>query len=154
MNRQRGDEYGITSDANPEKLITRNLTDKMMDDSDATHSKPIENFFGNFDRDLEKTGAQGFDKVSNDLLIKYSKDLIDKGHKWRSKENRKKAKELKLLQNDFDKKQKDLISLGIDEEDSVKLTHENKILKCISKCKEHHNGPLTTSAELEEIIES
>ena len=33
---------------------------------------------------------------------------------------------------------KKLITLGIDEEDAVKITHKNKILKCISMCKKLH----------------
>ena len=63
----------------------------MLDDSDTNHSKPVENYYGNLDREIEKTGAQGFGKVSDDWLIKYSKDLIDDGFKKRKKENRKKA---------------------------------------------------------------
>ena len=61
--------------------MTKNLTEEMLDDGDATHTKPIENYYGNFDRELKKAGAQGFDKVTDDLLIKYSRDLIDEGHK-------------------------------------------------------------------------
>ena len=48
------------------------MTDAMLDDSDATHTKPIENLFGNMDRELKKTGAQGFNKVADDLIIKYA----------------------------------------------------------------------------------
>ena len=51
--------------------------EEIMDDPDATHSKPIENYFGNFDRELQKTG--GFQKVTDDRIIKYSKDLIEEG---------------------------------------------------------------------------
>ena len=47
--------------------------EEIMDDPDATHSKPIENYFGNFDRELQKTG--GFRKVTDDRIIKYSKIL-------------------------------------------------------------------------------
>ena len=122
-----------------------------MDDSDVVHDKPIENLFGNFDRGLNKTGSQGFEKVSDDLIIKYSKDLIEEGYKRR---NRKIASELKSLANEFNKKQKALIEIGIDEEDAMKLTHENKVLKCVSMCKKLHGGALTTSDELEQTISS
>ena len=81
-----------------------------------------------------------------------TKNVIDDGFKWRSKENRKKATELKLLDNEFNEKQKELVELGIDEEDAMKLSHENKILKCVSKCKELHRGPVTTVEELENLI--
>ena len=32
----------------------------MLDDPDATNSKPIEKLFGNLDREIRKTGPQGF----------------------------------------------------------------------------------------------
>ena len=48
----------------------------MLDDSDAAHTKPIENYYGNFDRELKKAGAQGFNKASDNLIIEYSKDHI------------------------------------------------------------------------------
>ena len=62
--------------------IRKNMTEAMLDDPDATHSKPIENYFGNLDRELKKSGPQGFDKSTSDLVIKYSKDLIDGDHEW------------------------------------------------------------------------
>ena len=52
----------------------------LLDDSDATHSKPIENYFGNLDRELKQSVPQGFDKATSDLIIKYRKDLIDGDH--------------------------------------------------------------------------
>ena len=90
LKRQRGDQYGFGDNPDSAELVTRNLTEEMLDDSDATHTKPIENYYGNFDREIEKTGAQAFGKVSDDLLIKYSRDLIG-GFKWRTKD-------LKLLE--------------------------------------------------------
>ena len=152
LKRQRGNQYGFGDDPNSEDLVTKNLTDDLLDDSDITHTKPIENYFGNFDRELDKTGAQGFAKASDDLIIKYSRDLIGDDHKWRTKEIRKKAAELKLLDNDFNKKQRELVEMGIDEEDAMVLAHENTILKCITKCKELHGGPITSSEELDKLI--
>ena len=154
LKRQRGDQYGFGDNPDSGELVTKNLPDEILDDSDASHTKPVENYYGNFDREIKKSGAQGFDKVSDDLIIKYSKDLIDDGHKWRTKANRKNAVELKLLQNDFNKKQKELVSLGVDEEDAFELAHENKVLKCISMCKKNHGGPLTSTDELKELIQS
>ena len=51
----------------------KNMTNAMLDDPDATNSKPIENLFGNLDREIRKTGPQGFKKVSYDLLIRIIK---------------------------------------------------------------------------------
>ena len=73
----------------------KNKTEAMLDDADATHKmKPVENYFGNFDWELEKTGPQVSEKVTSDLVIKYSKDIIEDGHMWRMKANRKIAVEL------------------------------------------------------------
>ena len=58
------------------------------------------------------------------------------------------------MENEFNKKQKELVSLGVDEEDAVKLSHENKIMKCVTMCKKLHGGPMTTSVELSEMIKS
>ena len=49
---------------------------------------------------------------------------------------------------------KKLTTLGIDEEDGVKISQKNKILKCISMCKKLHGGPLTTLDELTELVKS
>ena len=43
--------------------IIKNIHSNMIDDPGATHSKPVENHFGNLDHYLAKTGPQGFYKV-------------------------------------------------------------------------------------------
>ena len=53
-------------DADSDLHILKNMTEKM-EDSDATHTKSIENFIGNAGRGVSKTGIQGFDKVADDL---------------------------------------------------------------------------------------
>ena len=58
-------------------------------------------------------------------------DSKGKEHQWRTEANRKKTQKLKVQESEFNEKQKQLITLGIDEEDAVKISHENKILKCI-----------------------
>ena len=63
LKRQRGNAYGFGDDIDSDEHITKNILSNMMDDPDATHSKPVENYFGNLDRYLAKTGSQGFDKV-------------------------------------------------------------------------------------------
>ena len=93
------------------------MTEEMLDDPDGTNTKPIENLFGNLDRELRKTGPQGFMKVSDDLIIKYSSDLIGIGYQWRTKANRQKAKELREKEQSFTKAQQALIDININEED-------------------------------------
>ena len=63
LKRQRGNAYGFGDDIDSDEHITKNIPSNMMDDPDATHSKPVENYFGNLDRYLAKTGSQGLDKV-------------------------------------------------------------------------------------------
>ena len=70
----------------------------MLDDPDVTHSIPIENYFGNLDRALKKSGPLGYDKSTSDLVIKYSKDLIDGKHEWCTRANRNAAKNLEIKQ--------------------------------------------------------
>ena len=75
LKRQRGNQYGFGDDPDSTMDIRKNITESMLDDPDATHSKPIENYFGNLDRELKKSDPQGYDKSRSDLVIKYSKDL-------------------------------------------------------------------------------
>ena len=44
--------------------------------------------------------------------------------------------------------------MGIDEEDAMVLSYQNKILECIEKCKSLHGGPVTTSEELDKLIDT
>ena len=80
--RQRGYQYGFGGDEDSSDHILKNMNEKMLDDPDASHTKSIENYFGNLDRELKKSGAQGFNKSCDDLVIKYSKDFIDGRHQW------------------------------------------------------------------------
>ena len=153
LKRQHGNAYGFGDDPNSEDLVSKNMPDEMMDDPDATHTKPVENFFGNFDRYVSKTGPQGFDKITDDLVIKYGKDLIDHNeHAWRLKENKQASKKLKELQKVFDREQDALRSSGVSDSDISVITTSNKIQRVVKQCKTHHNGPLITKEELDEIV--
>ena len=76
--------------------VWKNMSEAMLNDSEATHTKKIENYFGNLDRELKKSGPKGFDKSTSDLVIKYSKDVIGSEHQWQTKVNRKAAKSIKI----------------------------------------------------------
>ena len=151
LKRQRGNQYGFGDVVNSDDFIMNNMDDTMLDDTDATHTKPVENFFGIMDREIKKTGPQGFAKVSDDL-IKYARDLVVGDYQWWSKTNRKKAKELKEKEAEFSALQQELIKSDVDEQDSVKLTESNQVLKCIASCKKSHNGPVTTVDELKLLV--
>ena len=153
LKRQRGNQYGFGDDPNSDELVTRNLTDSLLDNTDITTTKPIENFFGNLDRELKKTGSKGFGKVGDDLIIKYSKDLLkSNAFEWRTKATREKAKQLKTLEKSFKHAQRRLICSSVDEEEASILCSNNKILQCINACKQKHNGPLTTTEELNNLV--
>ena len=75
LSRQRSEAYGFgNNDDNPDMI--KNLSEEMLDDPEATNSKKIENHLGNLDRIITSTGPQGFDKASDDLILKYGKDII------------------------------------------------------------------------------
>ena len=72
------------------------MSETMLDNPDATQSKPIENYFGNLDREHKKSRAQDFDQSISNQEIKYSKDLIEKESKWQKKANKAAAKEIDI----------------------------------------------------------
>ena len=142
LKRQRDNQYGFGYVVDSPQDIRKNMSEEMLKDPDANHTKSIDNFFGNLDREVRKAGLQGFDKAASDLVIKYSKDLIATGHVWHKKENRMAAKEISIKQTNFDQQQKDLALKGIDSLDAVNLFTANKVIKCISDCQRSHNGPV------------
>ena len=81
LRRQRGDAYGFGSVENPEELITNQVNAPYLDKA-PTHTKAVENLFGEEDMILKRFGNQAFEKSSDDLVIKYSKDMLDKSYSW------------------------------------------------------------------------
>ena len=63
LKQQHGNACGFGDDIDSDEHIAKNIPSNMMDDPDATHSMSVENYFGNLDHYLAKTGLQGFDKV-------------------------------------------------------------------------------------------
>ena len=125
----------------------------MLDHPDATSTKSTENYFGNLDRKIGKTGTQGFGKCGDDLVIKYSRELVDGQHKWLTKVNRKITADLKLKQEVFDNNKKSLIAKDNDEEDAAKLATSNKVIKCASAYTKSHGEFFTAVEELNDLGE-
>ena len=50
--------------------------------------------------------------------------------------------------------QQRFVALNVDEEDIVNLGTSNRVIKCVAACKKSDNGPLTTKAELEDLVGS
>ena len=125
LQRQRGNQYGFGDNPDSTMDIRKNMTEPILDDPDATHSKPIQNCFGNFDWELEKSGPQSYDKSTSDLVIKYSKDLTDGKHEWCTRANRNTAKNLGIKQEKFEEKQRELIKSGVDDLDATNICSDN-----------------------------
>ena len=68
--------------------------------------KTLENLFGVEDSILTRFGPQAFKKSTDDLIIKYSQDLLGDKFLWNSSNMKKKVKELDKVKDDFDAKQK------------------------------------------------
>ena len=69
LKRQRGNQYGFGYVVDSPQDIRKNMSEEMLKDPDANHTKSIDNFFGNLDREVRKAGLQGFDKAASDLVI-------------------------------------------------------------------------------------
>ena len=77
LKRQRGGAYGFDSEASLEELVTNQVNESYLDKA-PTHTKAVENLFGEEDMILTRFGNQTFEKSSDDLVVKYSKDMLDK----------------------------------------------------------------------------
>ena len=53
---QLGNQYEFGDDPNRTMDIRKIMTEPILDDPDATHSKTIKNYFGNLDWELKKSG--------------------------------------------------------------------------------------------------
>ena len=60
LKRQHVDQYGFGDDIDSDLHIMTNMHQKMLNDPDVTNAKSIENYFGNLDQEIRKSGAQGF----------------------------------------------------------------------------------------------
>lgn len=152
LKRQRGNAYNFGDDESSEELVTKQLSKDDLERA-PTHTKDIENLFGVEDSILTRFGAQAFKKSTDDLVIKYSKDLLGNEYEWNSKAMRKKAKELDRMQIEFDSKQKSLIDAGVTPPDAILLTSENKVQRVVEQCRQSHGGPITEESEIEKVLE-
>lgn len=151
LKRQRGDDYGFGDNPDSPAHVTKQMTDELLDNPSATHTKSIENYFGRLDGLLKTATPKGFLKSVDDLIITYSADLINSGE-WRTKAVRKTAQELKKLEKAFGQSQEELLTTTNDAEAAL-VVQDNKVLKLVSKMKESHDGPITTLEELNRVTE-
>ena len=131
------------------------MTEALLDQPAATHTKSIENYFGRLDGLLKVSTPKGFNKSVDDLIIQYSKDLIGEDKQWMSKKTRAVARALKQSDKEFACGQKKLLDPVSTEEDALYVEAaiaESKVMILVNKLKESHDGPITTAPELHKVM--
>ena len=94
IKRQRGDQYRFGINPNSDNFVLKKISNELLSDVSVTKTKSIDNFFGDLDWEHQKIGSIGLNKDTNDLNMKYSKDLIEpKFCLWSKKMFRNKIKE-------------------------------------------------------------
>ena len=151
LKRQRGDAYNFGDNPDSEELVTKQLPTEDLERA-PTHTKDIENLFGIQDSILTRFGAQVFNKSTDDLIIKYSQDLLGNKYEWNTTKMKKKVKEMDKVQQEFDAKQKALIDAGVAPADAILITSENKIQRVVDQCRRSHGGPVSEESEVENIV--
>ena len=151
LKRQRGDAYMFGDNPDSHELVTNQLSKDDLEKA-PTHTKDIENLFGIQDSILTRFGAQAFKKSTDDLIIKYSQDLLGDNHKWSHSKTRKKVKEIDRMQIEFDSKQNLLIEAGVVPADALLITSQNKIQRVVEQCRRSHGGPISEEIEVDDIL--
>ena len=128
------------------------MTEDLLDNPDATHTKSIENYFGQVDGLLKTATPKGFLKSVDDLIIKHNYDLlVGQPGKWYTREIKDKARQLKEMEKGFAQHQADIQKTK--NENNNAAIQQNKILKVVTEIKRSHNGPITTVSELKTLVD-
>ena len=151
LKRQRGDAYLFGDNPDSDELVSKQFSKEVLEKA-PTHTKDIENLFGIQDSILTRFGAQAFKKSTDDLIIKYSQDLLGSDHKWSHSKVKKKVKAIDKMQVEFDSKQKSLIAAGVVPADALLMTTENKIQRVVDQCRRSHGGPISDETEVDDIL--
>lgn len=151
LKRQRGNAYGFGDDPDSDEHVLKQMSADDLSKA-PTHTKQIENLYGTEDMLLTRFGVQSFCKSQDDLIIKYSADLLDKSHSWHTKKVREKVKELDKSQKEFTQAQRDLLDAGVTPVEAIQMTTMNKVQRVVEQCRKSHNGPVSTVEELNEVL--
>jgi hypothetical protein len=151
LKRQRGDAYDFGDNPDSSELVTKQMSKEDLERA-PTHTKDIENLFGIEDSILTRFGANAFKKSTDDLIIKYSQDLLGNKFEWNTFKMRKKVKDMDMMQKEFDDKQKSLIEAGVVPADAILITSQNKIQRVVEQCRRSHGGPISEESEIENIL--
>ena len=104
-----GNAYGFGDNKTSVELVTKLFMEDELKEA-PTHYCDIENLFGMEDSFITRFGAQVFEKLSDDLMIKYSHDLLLKSVHRKA---RHVAKVFKEQQKEFNSKQSVLMEAGV-----------------------------------------
>ena len=123
-----------------------------------TTSIAVEQFFGEVDYKTKVSGGcQAKKKISDDLIIKHTEDLIQRrleGGNYCLKPLKAITKQVDSIQFEFDQRQKGLMAAGLREDEAVIVSKESQVQKVVRACKASHGGPIHTLAELDELVEA
>ena len=112
----------------------------------------MENVFGVEDSILTRHGPQAFEKSSDDIIIKYSHDLLPSPTVWCTAKTRRVAKELRVIQKEFNAKQRALIEAGVTVTDADILAKDTQVQKFVQQCRKSHDGPLNDPEEVDAVV--
>ena len=142
----------VKKSAENKELVTKQVDSANLDKA-PTHTKAVENIFGEEDMILNRFGNQAFEKSSDDLVIKYSKDMLDNSFSWSTQKMRRLTKEIDKAQKEFSDNQKALIASGVTPPEAIQMTAQNRIHRVVEQCRKSHGGPITDENEVDAIVE-
>ena len=116
LKRQRGNTYNFGDDENSTELVTSQFSEDELKDSILT-----------------RFGAQSFEKSTDDLILKYSHDLLPESTVWCTAKARRSSKNVRLLQQGFNAKQDALLKARVAKSDADVLAKETQIQKFVQQ---------------------
>ena len=125
-----GNAYAFDDDNGSPELVTKLFTEDELQRA-PTQSRDIENLFGIEDSIITRFGSQVFEKSSNDLVIRYSHDLLPDPKVWCTRKAKRAAKVFKEQKKEFNSKQSALMEAGVSITGEDILSKEKQIQKYV-----------------------
>ena len=101
---------------------------------------------------MTRFGAQAFNKSTDDLIIRYSQDLLPAPTVWCTAKSRKRARHVQKQQDEFNEKQAALLKAGVTKTDADILAKDSQMQKFVQQCRASHNGPLNSPDEVDDLV--
>ena len=128
-----GNAYGFGNDKDSLELVTKLFMEDELKEA-PTQPHDIENLFRIEDSIITRFGAQVFKKLSSDLVIKYSHEMLPDPKVWCTRKASKVAKVLKEKPKEFNSKQSALKEAGVLMTEADILSKETQIQKYVQDC--------------------